>query len=392
LADTSRPPSRRRDIPLAIDSFEIGAFRGLHDLRLDQLGRINLLVGSNNAGKTSILEALAIFQHAFDPIEWYNTVRAREVRSVGLLSEQMSVLESLQWMFPMPDGDVWSDLVPGPIYLSSKVGFDVDTVRITCEPFSGVIEAKEIRQLVFGRHIPDDEALEDKGLMLRATASLEQGMAGTEHYSREWQIWSQLGIRSSLRSLGRRRNVVFLAPYAHRNSPANLRRLTEASKIGGRDDIDALLRDLDPRIAGVEIITSDDGRYPKIAIRMRTGALMPQGVLGDGIRRALSIALALRTAANGMLLVDEIEAALHVRALDRVFRWLENAAAAFSVQVYATTHSLEAIEAIVRNVDLNARSDLSAYTIDSDRDDGVKRFTGGMLDRLVRQRGLDIRG
>lgn len=217
-------------------------------------------------------------------------------------------------------------------------------------------------------------------------------MDGTERYSHEWPIWSQLGIRSAPRKIGARRNVEFLAPYAHRSSPANLRRLTEASKIGGRDDIDALLRDLDPKIAGVEIITSDDGRHPKIAIRMRDGALMPQAVLGDGVRRALSIALALRTAANGMLLIDEIEAALHVSALDRVFRWLEEAVSTFSVQIYATTHSLEAIEAIVRNTDLDAHGDLSAYTIDSSRDDGVKRFTGGMLHRLVYQRGLDIRG
>lgn len=392
MAEIARPPRRRRDIPLALDSFEIGSFRGLRDLRLEQLGRINLLVGSNNAGKTSVLEALAVHQNAFEPLEWFNVVRAREVRTAGLYPDQMSFLESLRWMFPAREGDVWGEMPPRPIRLTSRLGSAVDEVEITCEPFSGIIEPEELQRAFGFRRDRENETLEDNGLLLRATALLQQGMDGTERYSHEWPIWSQLGIRSAPRKIGARRNVEFLAPYAHRSSPANLRRLTEASKIGGRDDIDALLRDLDPKIAGVEIITSDDGRHPKIAIRMRDGALMPQAVLGDGVRRALSIALALRTAANGMLLIDEIEAALHVSALDRVFRWLEEAVSTFSVQIYATTHSLEAIEAIVRNTDLDAHGDLSAYTIDSSRDDGVKRFTGGMLHRLVYQRGLDIRG
>ena len=183
----------------------------------------------------------------------------------------------------------------------------------------------------------------------------------------------------------------FLAPYAHRNSPQNLRRLTEASKIGGRDELDALLRELDPRISGVEIITSEDGLRPKIAIRTRAGGLMPLGVLGDGIRRALSIALALRTAKNGILLIDEIEAALHVKALDRVYRWLDEAVKSLNVQVFATTHSLEAIDAIIRNKEPNSQSDLSGYAIDPTENGGVKRYTGGMLSRLVHERGLDIR-
>ena len=119
---------------------------------------------------------------------------------------------------------------------------------------------------------------------------------------------------------------------------------------------------------------------------------MPQGVLGDGVRRALSIALALRSAANGLLLIDEIEAALHVSALDRVYRWLDEAVASFSVQVFATTHSLEAIDAIIRSTSPDSYSDLSGYTIDETEEVGVKRYTGGMLHRLVRQRGLDIRG
>ncbi|HMV69068.1 MAG TPA: AAA family ATPase [Myxococcota bacterium] len=41
-------------------------FRGIRELGLDGLGRVNLLVGRNNSGKTSVLEAVHILQHGGD--------------------------------------------------------------------------------------------------------------------------------------------------------------------------------------------------------------------------------------------------------------------------------------------------------------------------------------
>jgi energy-coupling factor transporter ATP-binding protein EcfA2 len=370
----------------------VGAFRSLRNVRLERLSRINLLVGANNSGKTSILEALAILQNPFEPIEWFNVVRARELRSIGPYPDQMSTIEALRWMFPAREGDVWGDLDPLPIELQTSALGATDRLGITCEVVRGVLDPEQVRRAVGRLRASNPEPVEDHGLLLRATASLEQGMLVPVQFSREWTIWSQLGLRSDLRQGRPRDNVQFLAPYAHRNSSVNLRRLTEASKTGTREDIDALLRDLDRRIAGVEIITTEDGRYPKIAIRMRNGTLMPQGVLGDGVRRALSIALSLRAAANGLLLIDEIEAALHVSALDRVYRWLDEAVSSFSVQVFATTHSLEAIDSIVRSASPDSHPHLSGYALDEAEEGGVRRYTGGMLRRLVHQRGLDIRG
>src|ERR1017187_3457775 len=54
----------------ALDRLTIGKFRGLRDLPLDDLGRVNLLVGPNNSGKTSILEAIWIFCRPLDPRVW----------------------------------------------------------------------------------------------------------------------------------------------------------------------------------------------------------------------------------------------------------------------------------------------------------------------------------
>ncbi|QTA88180.1 AAA family ATPase [Desulfonema magnum] len=50
------------------ETLTIKQFRGLQESELSQLGRINLLVGPNNSGKTSILEAISAYCHPLDPL------------------------------------------------------------------------------------------------------------------------------------------------------------------------------------------------------------------------------------------------------------------------------------------------------------------------------------
>lgn len=41
-----------------LEAMRIHSFRGLTDVTLDHFSKINLFVGENNAGKTSLLEAI----------------------------------------------------------------------------------------------------------------------------------------------------------------------------------------------------------------------------------------------------------------------------------------------------------------------------------------------
>ena len=43
-----------------LERLHIRNFRGFGDLRIDSLGRINLVTGRNNAGKTTLLEAILL--------------------------------------------------------------------------------------------------------------------------------------------------------------------------------------------------------------------------------------------------------------------------------------------------------------------------------------------
>ena len=40
-----------------LSKLAVEGFRGMHDLKIDHLSQVNLIVGDNNCGKTSLLEA-----------------------------------------------------------------------------------------------------------------------------------------------------------------------------------------------------------------------------------------------------------------------------------------------------------------------------------------------
>lgn len=46
---------------LVLDSFEIQRFKCFKNLRIEHLGHVNLIVGKNNVGKSTLLEALRLF-------------------------------------------------------------------------------------------------------------------------------------------------------------------------------------------------------------------------------------------------------------------------------------------------------------------------------------------
>ena len=53
-------------------------------------------------------------------------------------------------------------------------------------------------------------------------------------------------------------------------------------------------------------------------------------------------------AMDGILLIDEIETAIHYSALREVFKWMIEAANQYKVQIFAyNTHSSEALDALL---------------------------------------------
>ncbi len=90
---------------LILNSLEIQNFRGFQDLKIDRLGRVNLIVGKNNIGKSSLLDALLLYAHRGSPNDIWDILNARDEsrNSSNRLSRNRvsneDLLSSLKYLF-----------------------------------------------------------------------------------------------------------------------------------------------------------------------------------------------------------------------------------------------------------------------------------------------------
>lgn len=95
-------------------SIQIQAFRGLADVSLSGCADINLLIGKNNSGKTTVLEAIALLCRPDDIAWWIDTVWAREIKSARTPEREVVKL-----LFPHYGEAAQDELFAGGLKLSA---------------------------------------------------------------------------------------------------------------------------------------------------------------------------------------------------------------------------------------------------------------------------------
>lgn len=385
-----------------ITNLTIERFRGLRDLHLADFGQFNLLVGINNSGKTSVLEALSLYCAPLEPWSWITTSGRREPGTSG---PRIRNIDRLRWLFPQQAATDPSLLYKGSVRVDATGSAHIRSFTAECHELRGTrVESApgqiDVREELAGD--ATDEAgieIERRGCQIDVdvTAATGQGSLfdpqGLGTQTNSFVFWEDERFSSHRRSIGPSLPNQVITPYEHWFPAQSVRRFSDA-RLGGSEDFEGavldLLRSIDPRIIGVEVLaprTFDAVLY----LRDAAVGLLPLSAFGDGLRRVLLMALAIPRAANGILLVDELETGIHVSALAGVFRWMLDACKKYKVQLFVTTHSLEALDAMLV-VDTTPEEDIVGYRLEPTADGTkVQRYGEDLLKRLRSDRGLDVR-
>ena len=117
---------------LVLDSLEIKNFRAFKHLRIEKLGRVNLIVGKNNVGKSSLLDALTVYANRGEPYMIFGLMRERNEipsedaeskhfrRSVADAQERLESLRYIYHKWP----EINSDVEPAEIGLHCGLGLE----------------------------------------------------------------------------------------------------------------------------------------------------------------------------------------------------------------------------------------------------------------------------
>jgi AAA15 family ATPase/GTPase len=105
---------------------------------------------------------------------------------------------------------------------------------------------------------------------------------------------------------------------------------------------------IDERVSDISI-ASPNG-VAEVFLDISESHLLPVTAMGSGMVRAIAIAAAFRSNAGGLVLVDEIENGIHHKKLAGLWAGLYNLANECNVQLIASTHSLECVEAAIKAI------------------------------------------
>jgi hypothetical protein len=154
------------------------------------------------------------------------------------------------------------------------------------------------------------------------------------------------------------------------NHPGDARldaqRFSRLVELRRAQDVVTALRQLEPRLSELTVLAQPSG--PTVAADVGPGALIPTSYMGRGFERLLSIVLAIMLSAGGTVLIDEIDAGLHYGVLSDAWHIVVSLAIEQSVQVFATTHSYECIQAAVKGSEAHEGS-LAFYRLEREGDE-----------------------
>lgn len=285
-----------------ISTLELQNFRGLEHVQFENLGRANLIVGGNNAGKTSVLEALTILFGNSSQLQNLPTTFRSAPRN------QQNTVEGF-WKLLGKNGD-WTGL---------QIKTDSDSIKSERLPAQRNPDGWQLCL------IPPNSPT------VMPIVTFEGESIG---FSRVTSRYRSSVLSTKQQDPGEISELFNqIAPL----NPENELRLEELLKASIEPRL-RRLRYARPQKTNTHLVYADVGEGP----------MLPFTQLGQAFSRALQVYCEIFANRPKILLIDEIENGLYHEGLEDYWSGLLEVLEDQDVQLFATTHSRECMEAAHR--------------------------------------------
>lgn len=306
-----------------ISTLELKQFRGLEHVKFENLGRANLIIGGNNTGKTSILEALILL---------YGT--EQQLRGLPItfraLPKEFEDSEQTFWKLLAKDGDPCElSLTANDHHIEGS--FKGQSWHITA--FNPILDI----------HLP----------------------LITGDKSGQPQIHTPSQGNESLSVIATKQE-----------DPSDISSLfTQIAPLNPEHEIklEELLRNsIEPRLRRLRYARPQGVHNHLVYVDLGTGPMLPFTQLGQAFARTLQIYCEIFAKQPKILLIDEIENGLYYEGMEDFWKGLMAVLKDQDVQLFATTHSRECMEAAQKAASAMGGDPLRFLRLDRRIDDAGK--------------------
>ena len=372
-------------------TLKIEGYRGFDRFEMGDLGSVNLLVGKNNSGKTTVLEALHLLSYGGDITALWQLC--------GRRGERFGDERELRFS-PDLETDISHLFAGHELLIGSKftisAGNPAPERSVTFE-IAEPSKQDRATQTLFPAE--EESGIPRPRLTLRIHSSPPAPSQTIRLTPRGGISFDYIEVPRRVTSDRVKRPQEFV-PSSHLISTDSLNgneltRLWDRIQLTPQENLVLeALQFIDPKIEqiramGASRFHGDRGGF--IIKRSDYKQPFPLGSLGDGAWRMLAMAIVLTQCRDGVLLIDEIDTGLHYTVMADMWKLISNAAREFNVQVFATTHSYDCVHSLatICQSEVTVGSRVTVQRIDPSKRRAIP-FTEAEI-KMAAERQIEVR-
>ncbi len=320
-----------------LKSFYIKNFRIFRELQIKSLSRVNLIVGKNNVGKSTFLEAIRIYASRVSQDVLFELIDRRQENwfKEKPLDMKNLTLENLRHLFfkhQLPEIGEEGILLSEAPYIKE---FHIKLMPYQVQQEQGVL-----------RKVPVDlDSLKSDGEIPDVFSSIVVHEEGKNLRLIDLKVFE-----NKLFSIPLKDNTVSCQSIPMKKKrDHSIAQLWDATSLTPlKSEVISGLNLIEPRISDISFVQPNGNQSGSIRIPLvkleGIDEPLPMKTLGDGVNHLLEILLCLVNSKNGCLLIDELENGLHWTVQSKVWEVIFQIAEKLNIQVFATTHSYDCVK------------------------------------------------
>lgn len=325
-----------------MENITVKNYKNLKNLTIESLGKVNLIVGENNVGKSTFLEAVSIFATNGS----INNLKEIQ-RNRGLNTTFGKPYD------PFDLGDITNEEVDN--FSSFFSGFQINpadfssiVISTQCENVNKSIEMKFVT-------IAENTVKDADGLTFTKIETIgAEDMSVFNVLNKGFQVTGETkklyifgkSFQNNLETDMRFPAFSFIHP-TQISSKANPLFYDKIALSTLEEDLIKALQIIDPKIHAINFLGNHSSNRIPMVIYKDDSTRYRLSAMGDGINRILTVILAMLNCKDGVFLIDEFDTGLHYSVQTKLWQMVYQLAENLNIQVFATTHSNDCIKSFI---------------------------------------------